>query len=52
MLSYCLKYTKIQRVLIQKFLQLVMVEQWYYQNVPYVAIKNQNLLKNKKDKDY
>ena len=29
-----------------------MVEQLYYQNVPYVAVKNQNLLKNKKQKDY
>ena len=52
MLPYCLKCKKILRVLIQKFLQLAMVEQWYYQNVLYVAVKNQNLLKNKKQKDY
>ena len=48
MLSYCLKYQKILRVLIQRFLQLVMVEKGYYQNVLYVAVKNQNLLKDKK----
>ena len=29
-----------------------MVEQWYYQNVQYVAVKNQDLLKIKKQKDY
>ena len=52
MLSYCLKCKKMLRVLIQELLQLVMVEQWYYQNVPYVAVKNQTLLKIKKQKDY
>ena len=52
MLSYCLKCNKNTGVLIQKFLQLVMVEQWYYQNVLYAAVKNQNLLKNMKQKDY
>ena len=52
MLSYCLKCKKILRVLIQKFLQLVMVEQWHYQNVLHVVVKNENLLKNKKQKDY
>ena len=60
MLCYCVKCTKKKttknkkklRVLIQNFLQPVMVEQSYYQNVLYVAVKNQNLLKNKKQKDY
>ena len=28
-----------------------MVEQWYYQNVQYVVVKNQDLLKIKKQKD-
>ena len=27
-----------------------MVEQWYYENVQYVIVKNQDLLKNKKQK--
>ena len=56
MLSYCLKckkkIKKILKVLSQKLLQLVIGEQWCYQNVPYVAVKNQHLLKNKKQKDY
>ena len=29
-----------------------MEKQWYYQNVQYAAVKNQNLLKIKKQKDY
>ena len=41
---------KILKVLIQNFLQLVMVEQWYYQNVPYVAVKNHHLLKKQEAK--
>ena len=54
MLSYCLKFKKkkILRVLIQTFLQLAMVKQRYYQSVLFVVLKNQNLLKNKKQKDY
>ena len=32
MLSYCLKCKKILKVLIQKFLQLIMVKQRYYQS--------------------
>ena len=51
MLSRCLKCKKILRALIQKFQQLVKVKQ-YYQKVLYVVLKNQNLLKNKKQKDY
>ena len=41
---------KILRVLIQKFLQLVTVEQWYYQSVLYVVVKNQKLLKKQEAK--
>ena len=52
MLPYCLKCKKILRVLIQEFLQLVMVEQLYYQNVLYAVVKNQNILNIKKQKDY
>ena len=29
-----------------------MVEQWYYQNVQYAVVRNQDLLKAKKQKDY
>ena len=39
MLSYCLKCKKILRVLIQKFLQPVITEQRYYQNLPYLIVK-------------
>ena len=55
MFSYCLKCKKkkkILRVLIQKFLQLVMAKQLHYQSVLYVPLKNQNSLKKKKQKDY
>ena len=56
MLSNCLKCKKKNKkklkVLIQKFLQPVMVEQGYYQSVLYVVVKNQNLLKNEGQKDY
>ena len=47
MLSYCLKCKKkILRAYIQP-----MVKQCY-QNVPDAAVKNQNLLKSNKQKDY
>ena len=34
----------------REFQKRVMVEQWYYENVQYVIVKNQDLLKNKKQK--
>ena len=34
----------------QEFQKLIMVKQWYYQNVLYIVLKNQDLLKNKKQK--
>ena len=40
------------KIKIQEFQIQVMVEQWYYQNVQYVVVKNQDLLKIKKQKDY
>ena len=53
MLSYCLKCKKkMLRTLIQEFQRLAMVKQQYYQSVLYVVLKNQNLLKKKKEKDY
>ena len=50
MLSYCLKCKKILSVLIQEFLELVMVEQWYYQNVLYLVIKKSKFVKNQEAK--
>ena len=41
MLPYCLKCKKTLRVLTQKFLQLVMVEQWYYVSVLYATVKQE-----------
>ena len=35
-----------------KVVKLKMVDLCYHQNVLYVAVKNQNLWKNKKQKDY
>ena len=52
MFSYCLKRKIILKVLIAKFLQLAMVKKRYYQSVLYVVLKNQHLLKNKKQNDY
>ena len=51
MKSYCLKCRKDIENIIQKFWVLVMVKQWY-PNVQYVLVKNQDLLKIKKQKDY
>ena len=50
--SYCLKCKKILKAQIQKFRVVVMVGQWCYQNVQYAAVKNRDLLKLKKQKDY
>ena len=30
----------------------VMLEQWYYQHVQYIIVKNHDLLKTKKQKDH
>ena len=32
----------------QEFQKLIMVKQWYYQNLQYMILKNQDLVKNKK----
>ena len=54
--SICLKCKKkkkkILKIQIQKSRILVMVKQWYYQSVQYAVVKNQDLLKTKKQKDY
>ena len=49
--SYCLKCRKLKTYL-QEIQVLVMVKQWYYENVQYMVVKNQGLLKIKKQKDY
>ena len=51
MKSYCLKCREDTEN-INPFRVLVMVKQWYYQNVQYAAVKNQDSLKIKKQKDY
>ena len=50
--SYCLKCKKIPKTSIQKFQVLVMVKQLYHQSVQYVIVKNPDILKIKKQKDY
>ena len=51
MLSYCLKCRKIQKIKIQKF-QGQKTEEFFYQNVQRVIVKNQNLSNSKKLGDY
>ena len=56
MKSYCLKcrkYSKnIKSFKIKEFQIQVTVEKRYYENVQYVIVKNLDLLKIKKEKDY
>ena len=52
MKSYCLKCKKDTENIIQELQILLMVKQCYYQNVQNVVVKNQDLLKIKKQKDY
>ena len=52
MKSYCLKYRKNTENITPEFEKQVMVEQCYHQNVQYAIVKNQDLLKMKKQKDY
>ena len=46
------KKKKILRIQIRKFLLLGLAEQWYYQNLQYVVVKNPDLLNTKKQNDY
>ena len=52
MLSYCLKCKRNTESINQKFQKQPMVKQLFCQHVLYVVVKNQNLLKGKKQKDY
>ena len=49
---YCLKCRKDTENIIRKFQKQVMLEQCYYQIVQYLKIKNQDLSKIKRQKDY
>ena len=49
---YSLRCKNIQKNIIGEFQVLVMVNQWYYQNVQLAVVKNQDLSKIKKQKDY
>ena len=51
MKSYCLRCKKDTENINPRFSNTSKVEQWY-QNVQYVAVKNLDLLKIKKEKDY
>ena len=48
MRSHCLKCRKDTENINPKFQNQVTIEQWYYQNVQYAVVKNQDLLKTKK----
>ena len=52
MLSYCFKCRRNTKSIIQKFQKQPTVKQLFCQHVIYVVVKNQNLLKSNKQKDY
>ena len=52
MSSYCLKRTKNTESINPKVSKTKNEKQWYYQNVQYMGVKNQDLLKKKKQVEY
>ena len=52
MLSHCLKCKKIQKTYTKEFQKRVILKKCYYRNVLSVVVKNQDLLRNKKQVDY
>ena len=52
MKSYCLKCRKDTKNINPSVSSTSTGKQWYYQNVQYVVVKNQDLLKIKKQKGY
>ena len=52
MKSSCLKCRKDTENINPRVSKKRTVEQWYYQNAQYVVVKNQDLLKIKKQKHY
>ena len=52
MKSYCLKCRKDTANINPRVSKQVIIEQWYYQNVQYAIVKNQDLLRIKKQNGY
>ena len=52
MLSYCLKRKKNTEIINPKVSKTTNGKMIFYQNASYVVVKNQNLLKSNKQKDY
>ena len=52
MKSYFLKCRKNSENINPRVSKQLMVEQWYYQNIQYAIVKNQDLLKIQKQKGY
>ena len=52
MLSYCLKCEKNTENIDPRISKTRMVKQCYFDNVLYVIVKNQDLLRNKKQMNY
>ena len=52
MKSYCLKCRKNTENINPRVSKTTNVEKWYYQNVQYAVVKNQDLLKINKQKGY
>ena len=52
MKSYCLKCRKDTENINRKVSKTSNNTKWYYQNVQYVGVKNQDLLKIKNQKNY
>ena len=52
MKSYCLKCRKDTENINPRVSKTSNNRKWYYQSVQYVEVKNQDLLKIKKQKDY
>ena len=52
MKSYFLKCRKNSENINPRVSKQVTVEQWYYQNIQYAIVKNQDLLKIQKQKGY
>ena len=50
--SYCLKCKKKPENIDLEISSTSNTEQWYYQSAQYVVVKNPDLLKTKKQKDY
>ena len=52
MKSYCLNCRKDTENINPRISKTSKIEKWYYENVQYVIVKNQDFLKIKKQKNY